>query len=241
MSEYLNPQDSRVSSETRADLIRDIGLEVRMSQNLTDAIDQSVCAILGINRTDARCIDIIERHGRVTAGDLAAESGLTTGAVTALLDRLERSGTVRRVRDPGDRRRVLVELTPDAQRTSNELYGPMAEAAASLLSRYSRDDLLLIRDFLRRGREMSTEQLARIQASATTSRTRAGELSREIRRAALEVQAAREDLAGELKAAKRQVKQDVKAAKQQVKREVKRTTREVKDQVKSAVKRSVAR
>jgi len=241
MSEYLKPQDSRVSSETRADLIRDIGLEVRLSQNLTDAIDQSVCAILGINRTDARCIDIIERHGRVTAGDLAAESGLTTGAVTALLDRLERAGTVRRLRDPGDRRRVLVELTPDAQRTSNELYGPMADAAASLLSRYSREELLLIRDFLRRGREMSTEQLARIQASATTSRTRAAELSREIRRAALEMQTARESLTQELKAVTQQVKQDVKAAKQQVKQDVKAAKQQVKEQVKSAVKRSVAR
>jgi len=210
-----------------------------MSQNLTDAIDQSVCAILGINRSDARCLDIVERHGRITAGDLAAESGLTTGAVTALLDRLERGGAVRRVPDPGDRRRVLVELTPAAQRTSNELYGPMAEAAASLLSRYSRDELLLIRDFLRRGREMSTEQLARIQSSATTSRTRSGELRREVRRAALEVQAARDDLRRELKAAKQQVKQDVKAVKQDVKREVKRTSRQVKDQLKDAVKRSV--
>ena len=210
-----------------------------MSQNLTDAIDQSVCAILGINRSDARCLDIVERHGRITAGDLAAESGLTTGAVTALLDRLERGGAVRRVPDPGDRRRVLVELTPAAQRTSNELYGPMAEAAASLLSRYSRDELLLIRDFLRRGREMSTEQLARIQSSATTSRTRSGELRREVRRAALEVQAARDDLRRELKAAKQQVKEDVKAVKQDVKREVKRTSRQVKDQLKDAVKRSV--
>jgi len=241
MSEYLRPQDSRVSSETRADLVRDIGVEVRMSQNLTDAIDQSVCAILGINRSDARCLDIVERHGRITAGDLAAESGLTTGAVTALLDRLERGGAVRRVRDPGDRRRVLVELTPDAKHTSDLLYGPMAEAAATLLSRYSRDELLLIRDFLRRGREMSTEQLARIQASETTSRTRSAELRREVRRAALEVKAAREGLARELKAAKGQVKQDVKAAKQEIKREVKRTTREVKEQVKDAVKRSVAR
>jgi len=239
MSEYLKPQDSRASSETRAYLIRDIGNEVRMSQNLTDAIDQSVCAILGINRSDARCLDIVERHGRISAGDLAAESGLTTGAVTALLDRLERGGAVRRVPDPGDRRRVLVELTPEAKRTSGEIYGPMADAAGALLSRYTREELLLLRDFLRRGREISTEQLARIQSSATTSRTRAGELRREVRRAALEVQAARDDIRRELKAAKQQVKQDVKAVKQEVKREVKRTTREVKDQLKGAVKRSV--
>jgi len=228
-----------MSSETRADLIRDIGIEVRMTQNLTDAIDQSVCAILGINRSDARCLDIVERHGRISAGDLAAESGLTTGAVTALLDRLERGGAVRRVPDPGDRRRVLVELTPEAKRTSEQLFGPMAEAAETLLSRYSRDELLLLRDFLRRGRELSTEQLARIQASETTSRTRGAELRREMRRAALEVRSARDDLKREFKAAKEQVKHEVKAAKQDVKREVKRTTREVKDQLKDAVKRSV--
>jgi len=239
MSEHLNRQDSRLSSETRADLIREIGTEVRINQNLTDAIDQAVCAILGINRSDARCLDIVERHGRISAGDLAAESGLTTGAVTALLDRLERGGAVRRVPDPGDRRRVLVELTPEAQRTSTALYGPMAEAAAAMLSRYTREELLFIRDFLRRGREISSEQLTRIQASETTPRTRSAELRREVRRAALEVQAARSDLARELRAATDQVKQEVKAAKQEVKREVKRTTREVKDQLRGAVKRSV--
>ena len=68
--------------------------------------------LLGLNRTDTRCLDIIERLDGVSAGRLASEAGLSTGAVTTVLDRLERAGYARRVPDPGDRRRVLVELTP---------------------------------------------------------------------------------------------------------------------------------
>ena len=69
-------------------------------------------SVLGLNPTDVRCVDLLDQHGTMTAGALAELAGLSTGAVTFLLDRLERAGFVRRVRDLEDRRRVLVELVP---------------------------------------------------------------------------------------------------------------------------------
>jgi DNA-binding MarR family transcriptional regulator len=86
--------------------------EIRRSQNATDRFDQAVADALGMNRTDMRCIDVLQREGPVTAGRLAEATGLTTGAMTTALDRLERAGYARRTRDAADRRRVVVELTP---------------------------------------------------------------------------------------------------------------------------------
>jgi DNA-binding MarR family transcriptional regulator len=100
-------------------------------------------------------MDILDQHGSMSAGDLAQESRLTTGAITAVIDRLERAGLARRVPDPADRRRVLVEPTEKAFALAMELmvepmralYKPMAEG-------YTDDDLRLILDFTRRGREL---------------------------------------------------------------------------------------
>ena len=87
---------------------------MRANQRATDVVDDLVCQLLGVNRTDARCLDILDQQGSMSAGDLAEASRLTTGAITAVIDRLERAGYARRVPDPSDRRRVLVEPTEKA-------------------------------------------------------------------------------------------------------------------------------
>src|ERR671932_2430246 len=99
-------------SSRKRELFTELLSEVRMSHNATDRFDQAVADALGVNRTDMRCIDVLEREGPVTAGRLAEATGLTTGAITTVIDRLERAGMARRTRDPDDRRRVLVELDP---------------------------------------------------------------------------------------------------------------------------------
>jgi DNA-binding MarR family transcriptional regulator len=146
---------SREPSPERLKLYAELGDEVRASQRSTDVVDDLICQLLGVNRTDARCLDVLDQHGSMSAGDLAEASRLTTGAITAVIDRLERAGLARRVADPTDRRRVLVEPTEKAFELANELmvepmrrlYSPMADA-------YSEDDLRLILDFTRRGREL---------------------------------------------------------------------------------------
>src|SRR6266540_2243925 len=113
--------------------------EVRRSQNATDRFDHAVADAIGLNRTDMRCLDVIDREGPVTAGRLAEETGLTTGAITTVLDRLERAGHARRVRDPGDRRRVLVELTPEARRHAGSYYAEHAALGERLYQRYTEE------------------------------------------------------------------------------------------------------
>src|SRR5208283_5596799 len=98
--------------------------EQRASAAVNDAANQ----LLGINATDGRCLDILAQHGSLTAGELAREARLTTGGLTAVIDRLERAGYAKRIADPGDRRRVLVQITDRARELSWELFGPLAAA-----------------------------------------------------------------------------------------------------------------
>jgi DNA-binding MarR family transcriptional regulator len=138
--------------------------EFRAGQNATDMVDQAAADLLGVNRTDARCLDILDRLGRITAGRLAEESGLTTGAVTAMIDRLERAGHVRRVRDEEDRRRVLVEVTPRTRKMAEKLYEPLSARWAEVSKEFTNEQLEFLLEFARKGREINLELAAMMHA-----------------------------------------------------------------------------
>lgn len=150
----------------RRQVMGELANEIRASQNRTERFDNAVCELLGINRTDNTALDVIDRAGRMTAGELARGLGLTTGAVTALIDRLEKAGYVRRVLDPTDRRLVLVELTRLTKQTTELIYGPIAREYQQLARRYSVTELELILDFLRRGNAMDENRQARLVSMA---------------------------------------------------------------------------
>ena len=153
-----------VRAESREDMLSEVAEELRLSGVTNDIADQVVADYLGLNRTDTRCLDIIERLDGVSAGRLATEAGLSTGAVTTVLDRLERAGYARRVQDPGDRRRVLVELTPAARRELQELYAPLADATMRQLEGYTTDEVGLVRDFMRDNRRLNEAHAERVRA-----------------------------------------------------------------------------
>lgn len=106
---------------------------------------------------------MIERHDGITAGELAAESGLTTGAVTAVIDRLERAGYARRIRDDEDRRRIMVEVTPQLQRAAGALYGPMMEEWAALMNRATTEQLRVMVEFMRDANQVKPRHIRRLR------------------------------------------------------------------------------
>jgi DNA-binding MarR family transcriptional regulator len=144
----------------RKELEEALTREWRWAQNRTDAHDELVANALGINRTDLRCLDVLDQEGPATAGRLAELMGLTTGATTALIDRLEQAGFVQRTRDPDDRRRVYVEMTQAAQRRAWPFYEPLFRLSADLYGRYTAAELELVLDFLETGAELSRQVLA---------------------------------------------------------------------------------
>ena len=99
----------------------------------------------------------------MAAGELATAMGLSPGAITTLVDRLEQDGFVRRVRDDADRRRVLVELTESARAVIEDIYGPLTEGDP-WIRELDAEQLTLIRDFLRLGAERNVKNAARVRA-----------------------------------------------------------------------------
>src|SRR5215204_1177019 len=95
-------------------------------------ISDLVATRVGINSTDLECLDLLQMAGPTTAGGMSERSGLTTGATTAMIDRLERAGFVRRRRDPGDRRVVVVEVLNHCGSHIAPLYQPIQEELAKV-------------------------------------------------------------------------------------------------------------
>ena len=134
---------------------------------------QAVADRVGMNPTDLEALDILRRNGPLTAGRLAALTGLTTGAITGLVDRLERRGYARREPDPGDRRRVVVRaLTELAEADLGPPYAALAEAMDRLADRYSDAELAVVLDFMERAGVIAAEQIARIRAEAGAAPSR---------------------------------------------------------------------
>jgi len=150
-------KESRVEALTRA---------VQELQDATDLIDELAARRLGINRTDLRCLSRLSARGPLTASELAAAAGLTGGATTTAIDRLERAGLAERVRDTADRRRVLVHLTDKAETAIHEIWGPIAADARAELLQFSTADLDLIEAFLRRALNNQARHAARLREEA---------------------------------------------------------------------------
>ena len=165
---FLSAEEIRamrfVRAESREDVLAEVAEELRLSGVTNDIADQVVADFLGLNRTDTRCLDIIERLDGVSAGRLASEAGLSTGAVTTVLDRLERAGYARRVQDPGDRRRVLVELTPPARRGWRSSTRRSPTPTMRQLEVHDRRSVSLVRDFMRDNRRLNEAHAERVRA-----------------------------------------------------------------------------
>lgn len=151
--------------KTRQELLRrlvmDLGREVSTNSLF---FHEAVARKVGLNATDTRCLDLIIRAGeaRLTAGDLGKATGLTTGAVTGILDRLEKAGMVLRVRDAKDRRKVFVQPDPEALERVAALYDELGAAAMKLASSYRTRDLQVITDFLERNVALLREGITRL-------------------------------------------------------------------------------
>jgi DNA-binding MarR family transcriptional regulator len=147
----------------REAIIEEGGKTFRAYQTSNDNFDQAVADHLGMNRTDMRCIDLIDQTGGMTAGELARAAGLTTGAVTAVIDRLERAGMARRVADPSDRRRVRIEVTPKLWELTGPLMAPFIDESSAILDDYSTEELERFAEFLRRVIEVQAKYTQRIR------------------------------------------------------------------------------
>jgi DNA-binding MarR family transcriptional regulator len=150
---------------SRDELVSTLNRAARDASGIGVLFSQAVAQRLGINSTDLECLDYIQRGDGITAGDLAAATGLTSGAVTGVIDRLERAGFARRERDSTDRRVVRVRLLPEALARAEVYYRSLGDAADRLAGRYSDAELALLIDYFERSRDVVQAEVAKLQAA----------------------------------------------------------------------------
>jgi DNA-binding MarR family transcriptional regulator len=128
---------------------------------------QTVADRLGLNPTDHKCLELLHHATDPTAGDLAEWTALTTGAVTGVIDRLERRGFVRREAHPTDRRKVIIRTIPERYDEVANLFSGIAEKMGKLCSAYSEAELTIITEHMARSAEIFRSETQRLREPST--------------------------------------------------------------------------
>jgi DNA-binding MarR family transcriptional regulator len=137
--------------KARAALMLELELAVRKSSALGVLFGQTVASRVGVSSSDLECLDFLNIEGRVTAGRLAELTGLTTGAITGVVDRMEKAGLVRRERDESDRRKVFIAIVPEALGRIGRCYAPLQKAVTKDWEGYTDAELRLLLRFMTQG------------------------------------------------------------------------------------------
>jgi DNA-binding MarR family transcriptional regulator len=137
--------------KARAALMEELEHAARRSSAQGVIFGQTVAGRVGISSSDLECLDFLNLEGRVTAGRLAEVTGLTTGAITGVVDRLEKAGLVRRERDDNDRRKVFIATVPENVAKVGKFYLHMQRAMLKEWETFSDADLRLLLRFMTQG------------------------------------------------------------------------------------------
>ena len=151
----------------REELIQAIIDKRRQMSTETIMFHQAVADTLGLHVTDHKCLDLMRYYVAMPAGRLGELTGLTTGAITGVIDRLEQAGYVKRANDPKDRRRTIVEPTRNKKLEGKleAIFSPLHERMRSLLSSYSDSELSFLLDVLAKTLEQSHQELMKLRGS----------------------------------------------------------------------------
>jgi DNA-binding MarR family transcriptional regulator len=143
----------------------------RLRRHSTAAVlfHHAVAERLGLGPTDHKCLDLLRDRGAMIGSELAAITGLTSGAVTGVVARLERAGFVRRERDPRDQRKQILRATRERARDLEEVFGPIRADAAPLLEGFDARQLAAIAEFLERSTAFIYRRAALLRAQTALS------------------------------------------------------------------------
>jgi DNA-binding MarR family transcriptional regulator len=155
----------------RSDLFDALNQAGRELSTATVLFHSALAERFGLNATDWKCGDLLMRMGPLTAGQLAELTSLTTGAITGVIDRLEKAGFARREKDPHDRRKVIIQpLYEEAERRTASFLDAYAHTWTELYSSYSDQDLALILDFITRSVKVTQEETFKLRKKAGEQR-----------------------------------------------------------------------
>ena len=149
------------SEENRTELLGELAQELGQLKGLSASFVRAAAARMGVTVTDMQVIESLTSSGPMTAGQLADLTGLTTGAITGMLNRLEEAGLVRRERDPEDGRRVIVRINPntDQIRGIGPSFDSIGEALEEQIARYNDEQIAFLVEFLKRSNAAARQEI----------------------------------------------------------------------------------
>jgi len=150
---------------SRSALVDALNHAAREASGLGIVLGQAAAARLGVNSTDVECMDFIGTGDGITAGDLSKATGLTTGAITGVIDRLEMAGLARRVRDADDRRKVYVRMTPKARRLAEVYNATFGRDIDRLAGAYTDAEIALITGYFKRTSAVILSQIRKLKTT----------------------------------------------------------------------------
>ena len=160
----------RASTSKHQDLVTHVGVAVRKMGAQSVITSRTVADRFGLHTTDLEVLDLIYLREQASAGELADATGLTSGSVTALIDRLVDAGYVERTDDPTDRRKVLVRIRHEAIEPIKAVYAVTQRHMVALWSTFAARDLEVIADFLTRSTELAVERCKALRQEVTPAR-----------------------------------------------------------------------
>jgi DNA-binding MarR family transcriptional regulator len=153
------------TAKVPSDVLGRFGQLGRELSTVTVLFHSRIAEQMGLSGTDHKCLELVlGAKESLTAGQIAQLSGLSTGAVTGVIDRLERRGFVRRVRDPHDRRKVLVEIADFEESEYRHLFQGMLELTEEVLAKFTPEEW----DVLERYNRAMLDAYAQIVAHGVT-------------------------------------------------------------------------
>lgn len=153
-------------NDHRADdsqILTDLGKAGRRWSDAIVLFHSAMAERCGLNPTDWKCGGILDQNGPMTAGELARATGLTTGAITGVIDRLEEAGFARRKPDEHDRRRIIICPVQEKMEKATETFASFLGAMARLTAQYSRKELEIVLDFMRKSADVINEETEKLR------------------------------------------------------------------------------
>lgn len=151
-------------AQERSQILTQLGEEGRRWSDAIIMFHSAAAGRFGLNVTDWKCGGILDQRGPMTAGELAKATGLTTGAITGVIDRLEEAGFARREHDPGDRRRVIVHPVRQSPERMASVFSNLVDGVATMTERYTIEELTLVLDFMRNAIAITNEATEKLRA-----------------------------------------------------------------------------
>jgi DNA-binding MarR family transcriptional regulator len=155
----------------RDEILDELARVGREHSDATVLFHANVASLLDLHPTDYKVLGVLLTSGPLSAGEIARQSGLATASVTNLIDRLEQKKFVRRLADPADRRRVLVEAVGEQLTSARSLLASTRQSLARLYERYSDRDLGVIADFLHQNAERLRSESVKLTANAPAAKS----------------------------------------------------------------------